>query len=72
MSEGLIVLYALIGWTAVITVVAVGLRWVRGRPTPTDAALEELRARYARAEMTHEEYERKRRDLVAGGDPEHR
>jgi uncharacterized membrane protein len=60
MSEALVILYVLGLWTVMITVVAVVLRWRRGPPTPESIELEELRARYARAEMTYEEYERRR------------
>jgi putative membrane protein len=35
------------------------------RPTSGDSALEILRDRYARGEISHEEFESRRRDLVA-------
>jgi len=65
MSEGLIILYVLFAWIAVGT--AVVLYWrLRGRgPTELDVALEALQARYARGELTREEYERQRQALGA-------
>ncbi len=63
MSEGLIILYVLIVWVAVITAVGLAHRWTHGAPSSEEVELEELRARYARAEMSHEEYERRRSQL---------
>ena len=65
MSEGLIILYVLFAWIAVGTVVVLYWR-LRGRgPTERDVALEALQARYARGELTREEYERHRQALGA-------
>ena len=65
MSEGLIILYVLFAWIAVGT--AVVLYWrLRGLgPTELDVAREALQARYARGELTREEYERERQALGA-------
>jgi hypothetical protein len=65
MSEYLIVFFVLLAWIGVLTAVALVIRATRGRPTPTEVELEELRARYARAELTHDEYEQRRRALGA-------
>lgn len=67
-----------IGWIfpllflGVLIVAAVfAVRWLveQGRPAPGrepgDSALEILKRRYARGEIDHEEFEAKRRDLVA-------
>ncbi len=54
-------------WAAIVTVVVVGVRWLRRHgsigtmPTP----LEILRARYARGELTRQDFEAMRRDLDA-------
>ena len=64
MSEALVILYVLALWTVIITGVALVLRWRRGPATAKGIELEELRARYARAEMTHDEYERRRLDIA--------
>lgn len=52
-------------WTAVIAVLVLVLRWlVTGRGSPgTDRALAILRQRYARGEITKDEFETRRRDL---------
>ena len=63
MSEALIILYVLTFWTLALIVAAVVLRVVRGRPTTRDTQLEELRARYARGELSWHEYEMQRKHL---------
>lgn len=63
MSEALIILFVLFFWTAILTVIAVVLRVVRGRPTAEEVEAEELRARYARGEIPYEQYDRRRRRL---------
>jgi uncharacterized membrane protein len=69
-SEGLVVLYALIGWTAVLSLVAIVLRIRRGRPSAVDVEMDELRAAYARGDITPREYARRRAELeTAGGSP---
>jgi uncharacterized membrane protein len=68
MSEGLVVLYAFLGWTVVLMGGAVILRLRRGRPTARDIALEELEAHWAQGEMTRQEYDRRRHELLARPD----
>ena len=63
MSEALIILFVLFLGTAILTVVAVGLRLIRGRPTAEEVEVEELRARYARGEIPYAQYDRRRRQL---------
>jgi uncharacterized membrane protein len=67
MSEYLIVFFVLVAWLVAMTAVGLVIRVTRGRPTPTEIELEELRARYARAELTHDEYEQRRRALGDAG-----
>ena len=64
MSEALLLLFVLLGWMAIITIVAVVARIYRGRPSPVAIELEELRARLAREEISREEYERRCRQLT--------
>lgn len=54
-------------WLVVVAAVVAGLWWLvrRGRPAPRDPALDALRERYARGEITREEFEARRRDLAA-------
>lgn len=55
-----------IGWLVVVGAVATGIWWLlRHRPRAGNAALDVLRERYARGEITREEFESKRRDLAA-------
>jgi len=65
MSEALVILFFLFVWFVGITLVAVAWRAVRGRPRSQDVELEELRARYARGEISTQEYEGARHRLVA-------
>jgi putative membrane protein len=55
-------------WAVVVTAVVVGVRWLRHHgsfgTTPTPP-LEILRARYARGELTRQDFESMRRDLDA-------
>jgi putative membrane protein len=54
-------------WALVVTAVVLTIRWLRGHgalaaaPTP----LQMLRARYARGELTRQDFESMRRDLEA-------
>jgi putative membrane protein len=55
-----------IGWIVVLGAVAAGIWWLLSRRRGAgDAALDVLRRRYARGEITREEFESKRRDLAA-------
>jgi adenylate kinase family enzyme len=54
-------------WAVVVTAVVVGVRWLRrhGSFGTTPTPLEILRARYARGELTRQDFESMRRDLDA-------
>ena len=54
-------------WLLMLAVVGLGIWWfVRElRPTQRDRAIQLLRERYARGEIDREEFEARRRDLVA-------
>ena len=55
-----------IGWLVVVGAVAAGVWWLLSRRRrAANAALDVLRERYARGEITREEFESKRRDLAA-------
>jgi putative membrane protein len=59
-------LMMLVFWGFLITGIVVGIRWIArpdrgGRP---DAALEILRERYARGEITKEKFDARKRDLT--------
>ena len=60
-------LFGAILWLAILVVVGLGIWWLarRLRPGGHDAALEVLRGRYARGEISREEFEARRRDLAA-------
>ena len=63
--SGMIVLMA-IGWLLLVGAVAVAIWWLLNRRRSAgDLALDVLRKRYARGEITREEFESKRRDLAA-------
>jgi uncharacterized membrane protein len=51
----------------VLAAIGIAIWWLvrQWRPAPSDTALDLLRQRYARGEMTQEEFESRRRDLVA-------
>ncbi len=52
-------------WGLVIAGLVVGVRWLlrEGKPSRPDTALEILRERYARGEISREEFEARKRDL---------
>ncbi len=58
-------LMMLVLWGLVIAGLVLGIRWLatQGRGAPRDEALEILRQRYARGEITKEEFEARKRDL---------
>ncbi len=60
-------LMALIFWSIVIVVLLLGIRWLvlQRRGPAHDSALAILRERYARGEITREEFDARRRDLEA-------
>lgn len=59
--------FMVLGWIALIALVAAAVWWLATvvRPTRRNSALEILRERYARGEISKEEYESRRRDLAA-------
>jgi putative membrane protein len=61
--------FMVLGWILVIAAIVAGVWWLvrRSRRTmaPRDSALAILRERYARGEISREEYESRRRDLAA-------
>jgi uncharacterized membrane protein len=64
MSETLVLLVALAFWIGLLTLVALVLRARRGRPSPRDLELEDLRARYASGDLSPQDYERRRQELA--------
>ncbi len=58
-------LFMLLFWGMVIAGLVVGIRWLvtQGRASGTDSAMQILRERYARGDISREEFEAKRRDL---------
>jgi putative membrane protein len=52
-------------WGLVIVSLVLGIRWLlrQARETRSDSALEILRQRYARGELTKDEFERMKKDL---------
>ena len=59
--------FMFLAWLVVIAAVVAGVWWVvkNWRPDPRNSAVDILRERYARGEISREEYETRRRDLVA-------
>jgi putative membrane protein len=54
-------------WGVVIAGIVVAIRWLVGygrHSRPPDAALDILRQRYARGDITRDEFEAKKRDLM--------
>jgi putative membrane protein len=60
-------LIMLLFWGLVIVAVVLGIRWLisQGKETRSDSALEILRQRYARGEINREEFEARKKDLLA-------
>jgi len=59
--------FKIVIWALVITALVYGVRWLRrssGPASPT-TPLEIIQARYARGELTRQEFEAMRRDLQA-------
>jgi putative membrane protein len=56
-----------LAWVLVIGAIVAGVWWVlrNARPSRRHDALDILRERYARGEISREEYESRRRDLAA-------
>ena len=52
-------------WALIVTALIFGIRWLRrqGPPGPVATPLEILRARYARGELSRQEFESMRQDL---------
>ena len=63
----MMMLFTLVFWALVIAALVFFIRWLaqqgRGAPSGGEAPLEILRRRYARGEISQEEYERMKRDL---------
>ena len=57
----------LVFWALVIVGVVLGIRWLssQGKALQSDSALEILRQRYARGEINKEEFEARKKDLIA-------
>ena len=60
-------LVMVLGWLLVIAAIVAGVWWLATfrRPTSRNGALDIFRERYARGEISREEYESRRRDLAA-------
>jgi putative membrane protein len=59
--------FAVLAWLVVILAIVAGVWWVVRNVAPghRNSALDILRERYARGEISREEYESRRRDLAA-------
>jgi putative membrane protein len=59
--------FMLLFWGLVIVSVVLGIRWLgsQGKESRSDSALEILRQRYARGEINKEEFEARKKDLIA-------
>jgi putative membrane protein len=61
-----IMLLMLAFWGVVIAGVVLSIRWLgrQGKPSQPDPALETLRQRYARGDISKDEFDAKKRDLT--------
>ena len=61
----LMMLMMLVFWAVVIAGLVLGIRWLvsQSKVTQADSALQVLRERYARGEISKEEFDAKRKDL---------
>jgi len=64
------IVLALLFWAAVLVAIVAGVCWLvrhvrHGQRPSGDRALEALRGLYARGEISRDEFEMKRRDLIA-------
>ena len=50
-------------WAVVIVGIVLAIRWGMSQGRPTDTALDILRQRYARGDISREEFEAKKKDL---------
>ncbi|HSE86783.1 MAG TPA: SHOCT domain-containing protein [Candidatus Binatia bacterium] len=52
-------------WLLIVVAVVVAVRWLmrQGKESQSDSALEILRQRYARGEISREEFESRKKDL---------
>lgn len=54
-------------WIIIIVIVAIVVRWLtkqKGQPPMEDSAIELLKKRYARGEISKEQFEEKKKDLM--------
>lgn len=61
---GLGFLHMAVFWAIVILVLAGLVRWLTGKSAGEASAMDILKARYARGELTREEFERMKRELA--------
>lgn len=64
---GLGLLHMVVFWGLVILAFAALLRWLGGSPSPGPGATDILKARYAKGELTREQFEQLKRDLGEPG-----
>jgi putative membrane protein len=59
-------LLMLVFWSLVIAALVLGIRWLitQGKEPQSDSALEALRQRYAKGEISNEKFEAMKRDLT--------
>jgi putative membrane protein len=67
-AGGLVMMLVVLAfWGVLIAGIVVAIRWflVQGQEARSDTALQILRERYARGELSREEFEARKRDLTA-------